>query len=170
MLAGTNMQTRTQRSHIIKELILPVLLVLGCSWVASLPVSWDFGWYTALAKPAFTPPPWTFSVVWPSLYVLMTWAAWLVWRERDARDNEAQEALALFIFQLVVNFFWPLFFFGMQSLWLGLVWNILLWVLVGMTLLFFYPLSRLSALLLLPYWLWTSFAVWLSYGVWSLNS
>lgn len=169
MLAIGSTQMMEKTGNIVRELMLPIFVVLGFSWLASLPVSWNFSWYLSLEKPWFNPAPWVFSTVWPMLYVLMTCAAWLVWRQRDAYDNEVEEALALFLFQLVANFFWPLFFFGMQSTWLGLLWIGLVWVLVGLTLLFFYTISRLATLLLLPYWLWVSFACCLNYAVWTLN-
>jgi benzodiazapine receptor len=34
-------------------------------------------WYPSLAKPWFTPPGWTFSIVWTLLFLLMGVSAWL---------------------------------------------------------------------------------------------
>jgi len=30
-------------------------------------------WYAQLSRPSFTPPDWTFGVVWPVLYVMMAY-------------------------------------------------------------------------------------------------
>ncbi|MEL6446278.1 MAG: TspO/MBR family protein, partial [Bacteroidota bacterium] len=38
-------------------------------------------WYTALDKPAWTPPNWLFPVAWSVLYLLIAVSGWLVWRE-----------------------------------------------------------------------------------------
>lgn len=161
--------TPVARDYAWLRLGMALAIVLGVSWLSSLPVQENFVWYESLAKPALNPPSWVFGVIWPVLYVLMTVSAWHVWRLQEGRQDEVEEALALFVFQLVANFFWPLFFFGMQSTWLGLMWIGLVWMLVSLTCVFFASISRFSALLLLPYWLWVSFASYISYGLWSLN-
>ena len=39
-------------------------------------------WYRTLNKPAFTPPNKVFPIVWTTLYALMAWSGWRVWRLR----------------------------------------------------------------------------------------
>ncbi|MDZ7693006.1 MAG: TspO/MBR family protein [Balneolaceae bacterium] len=65
-------------------------------------------WYEALQKPAWTPPNWTFPVVWPILYVCMASSAWLVWKQ--AGFSGARDALTLFLVQLALNGLWSWLF------------------------------------------------------------
>src|SRR5688572_17054637 len=60
--------------------------------------------YGQLARPTWAPPASVFGPVWSALYFLMGWAAWLVWRERDA--PKLRLALAFFVAQLGANALW----------------------------------------------------------------
>ena len=71
--------------------------------------------------------------------------------------------------QLVVNFFWPLFFFNLQAFGFSLLWLLFLWGLVLWMILTFRRISPLAALLQIPYLLWLTFAIYLNAGVWYLN-
>lgn len=142
--------------------------ILLLSWLSSLPMrDGEMAWYATLAKPAFTPPPWSFGVVWPILYVLMAIAAWLVWRRRE--EWNVRPALMWFAIQLSVNLAWTGFFFGLQSPLLGFGWILILLPLIGVTIVRFRDHSRLAALLLLPYLGWTCFATVLAYSIWQMN-
>ncbi|MBM3618967.1 MAG: tryptophan-rich sensory protein [Alphaproteobacteria bacterium] len=169
MQSGITTMFNHTKFQAVRGLVIAVAVVLGLSWVSSIPVTMNMEWYSTLQKPALNPAPWVFGVVWPILYVLMTCSAWLIWQEHQKIRDAVEEALALFIFQLVANFFWPLFFFGMQSPWLGLLWIGLVWLLVSLTVIFFAAISRKAAVLLVPYWLWVCFASYLSYSIWTMN-
>lgn len=120
------------------------------------------GWYEQADTAPWTPPDEVFGPVWTVLYILMGVAAWLVWRKRHAIN--ATPALALFVGQLVLNSIWsPLFFggypiFGTAALWAAMVLIIVLIVAIIATMVKFWPISRVSALLLIPYLAWTMYA------------
>lgn len=158
-----------ERKLLFKPFIISLLIVLGLSWLSALPIAYNFDWYETLQKPWFNPDRWVFNLVWPILYIMLTLSAWLVWRQKSHQQEAVEEALGLFVLQLVANYLWPLFFFGMQSPWLGLLWIMLVWVLVFLNIVFFYGLSRTAAWLLLPYGSWISFASYLNYWLWRLN-
>jgi benzodiazapine receptor len=126
------------------------------------------GWYAGLAKPFFTPPNWLFGPAWTMLYVLMGISLFLVWNA-GAGGRRVRVAVVAFIAQLVCNVLWSFAFFGRQSPLAGLVVIVLLWVLIVWTIIAFSKVSMASALLLLPYLLWVSFAAVLNASIWRLN-
>ena len=126
-------------------------------------------WYITLAKPAFTPPNWLFAPVWTALYLMMGYAAWLVWEQKH-RKPRVMAALSLFGLQLALNIAWSIVFFGLHSPASGLLVIILLWAAIAWTILRFRPIARNAARLLLPYLAWVSYALTLNYAIWKLNS
>jgi tryptophan-rich sensory protein len=126
------------------------------------------GWYATLAKPSFNPPSWLFAPVWTSLYTLIAIAAYLVWQHRDGSTNYLT-ARAVYIVQLALNFSWSIVFFGLHSIVGGLLVIILLWMTILLNIRWFGKLSKTTGWLLLPYFLWVSFAAILNYSIYTLN-
>lgn len=125
-------------------------------------------WYAALVKPLWTPPGWIFVPVWIVLYVLMGVALWLIWERRSARLSSM--AITLFMIQLILNVAWSWFFFGLHSPALAFADICLLWAAILATILLFASVYRPAALLLVPYFLWVSFAAVLNFSIWRLNA
>ena len=116
---------------------------------------------------ALTPPGIVFPIVWTILYALMGISLARVWlaEESGARTR----GLSLFLFQLIFNFFWSIFFFNMGAYGFSFLWILGLWVLIGLMILSFYKVERFAAWLQAPYFLWVTFAAYLNYAVWQLN-
>jgi len=125
-------------------------------------------WYISLKKPFFTPPDWVFAPVWIILYVLMGFAAFLVWR-KGFHQKQTRGALILFAVQLVLNVLWSFMFFRLRSPFAGLVEISILAVAVLLTIQSFLQVSRVAGLLLIPYFLWVAFASGLNLSIWALN-
>jgi tryptophan-rich sensory protein/uncharacterized protein YbjT (DUF2867 family) len=125
-------------------------------------------WYPTLAKPSWTPPAWLFGPVWTTLYLLMGLAAWLLWRRGDGRGLAVP--LSLFALQLALNVAWSAIFFGLRSPGWAFVEILALWLAIFATTASFWQRSVTAALLLLPYWLWTTFAAVLNFAIWRLNA
>jgi translocator protein len=123
--------------------------------------------YTQLIRPAWAPPPWIFGPVWTLLYILMGIAAWFVWRQQGF--GKARAPLTLFLLQLVFNAVWSWLFFSWQDGALAFFDILVLWCLIVATIVTFWRRSPLAGSLLLPYWLWVSFASGLNYSIWQLN-
>jgi tryptophan-rich sensory protein len=134
----------------------------------SLTASSVGGWYQTLAKPALTPPDWVFGPVWTTLYLMMAVAAWLVWRRGGWRAQRGP--LVLFFIHLAINVAWSGVFFGLQSPGGGFAVIVLLWLAIVATAAVFWRHSRAAALLLMPYLVWVSYASYLNFAIWQLNS
>jgi len=125
-------------------------------------------WYTQIEKPAFTPPGYLFSIVWPLLFLLMGISSWLIWKKLGQHPL-AGWALGVYGIQLILNTLWSFIFFGMQNPGLALVEIIILWAMIAYTMMLFYKVRKAAAYLLIPYILWVSFAIALNASIWWLN-
>ena len=114
------------------------------------------GWYRDLDKPDWNPPDAVFGPVWTTLYALMGIA--LVLARRESRDRSRAGAETVFGLQLALNLAWSFVFFGSRSLRGGLVVIGLLWLSIVACIIEFRRVSRVAALLLVPYLGWVSFA------------
>lgn len=126
-------------------------------------------WYATLVRPALNPPGWLFGPVWTMLYALMGIALFLVWKKGLAHMG-VRKALSVFGLQLFLNAIWSIVFFGLQSPAWAFANIVALWVAIAWTMILFYRLSRPAMWLLAPYIAWVSFAGYLNYCIWMLNS
>lgn len=123
--------------------------------------------YDQLVRPGWAPPGYLFGPVWTVLYAMMGVAAWLVWRRGGFRA--ARPALTLFLVQLALNALWSWLFFGWHLGALAFVDILVLLAFILATLVSFWRVTPLAAVLLVPYLLWVGFACVLNYSVWQLN-
>jgi tryptophan-rich sensory protein len=114
------------------------------------------GWYAAINKPAWTPPPWLFGPVWTLLYLMIGLSGYVAWTCGGPGGRRA--AFAVYGAQLVLNAMWTPLFFGLHRPGWALADLVLLWVTVLFCMALFARRRRLAAGLLFPYWLWISFA------------
>jgi benzodiazapine receptor len=123
--------------------------------------------YSELRRPGWSPPAWLFGPVWTVLYGMMGVAAGVVWVRHKVRG--AGPALGLFLVQLLLNAIWSPLFFGLRRPDLALIDIVALWALIGATVVAFWRKRPVAGALLVPYWLWVSFATALNFEIWRLN-
>jgi benzodiazapine receptor len=138
--------------------LVAAVAVCGAVFVDTGPSSW----YRALHKAPWIPPDWVFAPVWSSLYALMAIAAWVVARQ-PVFGREPALAITAYLVQLILNFGWTPIFFGAEAPRTALLVMSALVVAVAVTVVLFARVSRVAALLLVPY------AIWVAYA-WSLNA
>lgn len=142
-------------------------LVFAAAGLGAVGSSDASGFYAQLARPPWAPPAAVFGPVWSLLYGLMAVAAWLVWREQGAGSR--RRALAVFLGQLAFNVLWSWLFFAWRQGALAFGDVLLLLALASATAAMFWRISRLAALLLLPYVGWVAFATALTWSIWQRN-
>ena len=151
-----------------KNLITAVAIPLAAGGLSAWITMDGMKAFETVNQPPLTPPMWLFPVVWSILYALMGYASYLVLTAPAARDD-IRRALFAYGAQLLVNLLWPVVFFNLRACVPAFVVLVLLWALIGLTAARFRPLSRRASLLLLPYWLWVTFAGHLNLSICLLN-
>ena len=157
-------QPRSLRSQVLGMIAwLAVVFATGSlGAIASIDAAVFYG---ELNRPSWAPPASIFGPVWSTLYALMGVSAWLVWREPEDR----RRALRLFVAQLAANALWSWLFFAWRQGALAFGDVVLLLVLIAATIVSFWRLNRVAAVLLVPYILWVGFASVLTWAVWRGN-
>lgn len=122
--------------------------------------------YGKIEKPAFAPPSWLFPVVWTILFILMGISSYLVF---NTDSPGKRQALTVYGIQLIVNFFWPVFFFILENYLVSFLWLVILWVLVIIMIASFVKIRHAAGILQIPYFLWLTFAGILNLMVFLLN-
>ena len=134
-------------------------------------------WFQTIEKPSFSPPNWLFGPVWTTLYVLMGVSLFLIWRATTSsttflKDRRIRKMAAFIVFgtQLILNVLWSFLFFGLRSPQFAFVEIIILLISIVVTIVIFSKISKLAAVLMLPYAGWVTFASFLNLQIWLLNS
>jgi tryptophan-rich sensory protein len=148
-------------------LLVWLLLAFAAAAVGGFASASAGEFYRDLVRPLWAPPGWLFGPVWTVLYALMGVAAWLVGRARGF--GGARMALLVFVVQLAANALWTWLFFAWRQGGLAFAEILLLLALIVATVVLFWRVSRLAAVLLFPYLLWVSFASALTLSTWRLN-
>jgi len=124
-------------------------------------------WYRGLRKPAGQPPPQVFGPVWTTLYALMSWSAFRIFRAPPS--PERTRALRIWWTQLALNGTWsPLFFGARRTRWalvdlVGTAAATVAYIRAAGR------VDRLAARLMAPYLGWLGYAGYLNSGIVALN-
>ena len=152
---------------LFSKIIICVILCVGLGAASGFSTADSInGWYQTIQKPSWNPPNWVFAPVWTLLYALMGISLALIWHNRHVLKNAA---LAFFVVQFVLNLLWSYIFFGRQNMQLALMEIILMWIMIFLTIFYFYRIHKIAAWLMIPYLLWVSFATFLNYTLYTLN-
>ena len=151
-----------------KKMTLCFLLMFFFAGLAGLGSSSAGGFYAILEKPNWAPPSWVFGPVWAFLYVLIAISFYFIWR--GTSSSLLSTSIQLFLLQLGLNVLWPwLFFYGHFGAASFVDIVLLIAVLLGGLIRFWWKQHHLASLLLLPYVGWVIFAAVLNFSVWQLN-
>ena len=138
-------------------LLVSLLISLGTGVIAGFLTFGSMAQYQEMYHPPLAPPGWVFPVVWLFLYTLMGIASYRIYLK-----NPKAEALKLYLIQLAVNFFWPVFFFNLGWQLFAAVWLLVLWYLVFIMIKEFARIDEGAARLMIPYLVWLTFAAYLN--------
>ncbi len=121
--------------------------------------------FETVTKPPLSPPSIIFPIAWTILYLLMGISYYLYKKENEHFDIESK----LYYLQLFFNLSWTILFFILKTRLFSIFWIIILIILVGILIYKWLQKKKISAYLLIPYFLWLLFATYLNIGVYILN-
>ena len=150
----------------IKKLAKCLGISLGVGALSALFTMFGMDSFEKAVKPPLTPPSFLFPIVWTILFILMGISSYIVC---NSDSENRTTALSVYGIQLAVNFFWPIFFFNLEAYLFSFIWIILLWILIIVMIVQFNEVSKVAALLQIPYLLWVTFAAYLNFGIYLLN-
>lgn len=120
--------------------------------------------YQELNQPPLAPPSIIFPIVWTILYLLMGVSFYIY-----KKDNNDETTETIYYLQLVINYFWSIFFFLFKWYLFSIIWIILLDTLIIILLSRFKKENKISYYLNIPYLIWCLFATYLTIGIYILN-
>ena len=121
-------------------------------------------WYSQIILPSFNPPSWVFAPVWTTLYIMMSVAIWKTWI-----NSFDLKLLKLYFIHLFFNGTWSIVFFGFHQIGLALINLIVILVFIIMLMKKYLIRDRFSFYLMIPYFLWSSYALILNSSIFLLN-
>ena len=121
-------------------------------------------WYSSLTLSPYNPPSWVFGPVWTTLYIFMSLAIWKVWTK-----FYETKILIIYFIHILFNASWSVVFFGFHEILLSLINLIIILAMVIYLTIIFKSRDNLSFLLMVPYLLWSSYALFLNASILILN-
>jgi benzodiazapine receptor len=158
-----------------KNIFKFVISIIVCESVGIIGSFFTFSsvtnWFPMLVKPWFSPPSWLFGPVWIIMYFLMGLSLYIIWNSKAelSKQKYRKQFFILFGIQLILNALWSFLFFGLKTPIFGLIDILFLDIVVAMTIIYAYRVSKYAVILLAPYMVWITFATLLNFEIVLLN-
>ena len=157
-------------TYMLKNKFLSFLFFLTITFSASfiggfVTITYKEPWYSQLIKSNYNPPDWIFAPVWTTLYFMMSVAIWFFWNSKK-RDLKT---IYIYFIHIVFNTTWSIVFFALHNIPIALLNLSILVFLIIILILRFRRVNLVSYYLMIPYLLWTSYALFLNLNLLLLN-
>ena len=146
--------------------ILFFIITYSASFIGGMAtISFKEPWYSGLIKSNYNPPDWIFAPVWTTLYLMMTLAIWFFWHSK----NRDMNTIYIYFIHIVFNTTWSIVFFGLHQILFALIVLLVLIFLIIILIIRFKRVNLVSYYLMIPYLLWTLYALFLNFNLLILN-
>ena len=154
-----------------KSLIFIILITFLSSFIAGFITQLNIDpWYQSLNKLSFSPPNWIFGPVWTVLYAFMSIAIWVVYEKSKKSDLIFSRKILRYYFgHLAVNFSWSFIFFYFHLIFFAFINILVLIITIILLMNLYFPRSKISFILMVPYLIWVTFAAVLNLGLYLIN-
>jgi tryptophan-rich sensory protein len=146
--------------------ILFFIITYSASFIGGMAtISFKEPWYSELIKSNYNPPDWIFAPVWTTLYLMMTLAIWFFWHSK----NRDMSTIYIYFIHIAFNTTWSIIFFGLHQILFALIVLLVLIFLIITLIIRFKRVNLVSYYLMIPYLLWTLYALFLNFNLLILN-
>ena len=121
-------------------------------------------WYSEIILPTYNPPSWVFAPIWTTLYFMMSIAIWKVWVKFYDK-----KILNIYFIHLFFNATWSIVFFGFHKIGFALINLIVILFFIIFLMKLYMNKEKISFYLMVPYLLWSSYALVLNFSIFFLN-
>ncbi len=150
----------------ILSFILFFLVTFSASFIGGLAsINLKEPWYSQLIKSNYNPPDWVFAPIWTALYLMMTLAIWFYWHSKRRDMN----TIYIYFIHIVFNTTWSIVFFGFHKILYALFILLILILLIIILIIKFKRVNYVSVYLMIPYLLWSCYALFLNFNLYILN-
>ena len=147
------------------SLLIIVLITFSASAIGGVVTSiYKEPWYSQIIQPSFSPPAWVFGPVWTSLYILMSIAIWFNWI-----THKDSKTIKIYFLHIFFNAIWSIIFFGFHQISLAFLNLLIILFFILWLMMIYYKNTKLSFLLMIPYLLWSTYALLLNGSILYLN-
>lgn len=149
----------------LRSLLFHMLIPIMFAFIISMLIGDYSTYYNSINKPINVKEI-VFPIVWSILYLLMGISAYLI----DNQENvNSDKAMRFYYFQLILNLLWTPVFFYFKWRGISALLTVALTIFVFITMYKFFKINKISGYLLIPYFIWTIFALYLTVGIYFLN-
>ena len=153
----------TQKKYL--SLIIILIITFTASYLGSfVTTTFKEPWYSSLILPSFNPPSWVFPPVWTLLYFMMSIAIWIIWINFFDKN-----ILKIYFIHLFFNSIWSVIFFGFHFIGLALIDLLIILIFIVILMKIYYSKNRMSFYLMIPYFLWSTYALVLNFTIFIIN-
>ncbi len=153
----------TQNKYL--SLVLILIITFAASYIgAYTTTTFKEPWYSGIALPSYSPPSWIFPPVWTTLYIMMSVAIWIIWIKFFDKN-----ILKIYFIHLFFNSIWSVIFFGFHSIGIALINLIIILAFIIFLMKVYYDKNRISFFLMIPYFIWSFYALILNISIFMLN-
>ena len=154
----------------IKQIIIAIIIPLAVGGLSAFLTKDGTKAFETINKPALSPPSIVFPIAWTILYILMGLASYFIYRNDDYNLRfDRKNALLIYGIQLIFNFFWSIIFFNLKAYYFAFIWLLIMWALIFILLMLSKKIDKKAFYLLIPYFIWTTFAGYLNISIALLN-
>ena len=145
--------------------VIFAIITYSASFIGSIATfSYKEPWYSTLNKSFLTPPDWVFAPVWTTLYLFMAIAIWSAWHK-----SYNINLVLIYLIHLCFNTTWSIVFFVFHDIELALLNLLIILAFIAILILRYKKINNLSFYLMIPYLLWSSYALFLNFTLVLLN-